>query len=100
MSAEVCRPAWDLYYRVNVGGMITLLEAMQAQGVGRLVFSSTCATYGEPETLPILETAAQRPVSPYGRSKLMAEDHLGRLLPPPSSRWSPLRYFTTPPAWI
>ena len=64
------------YYRVNVAGMITLLEAMRAHDVGSIVFSSSCATYGTPDRLPIVETMAQRPINPYGRSKLMAEEIL------------------------
>ncbi len=62
------------YYGANVAGTISLLEAMRAAGVGRLVFSSSCATYGVPDTLPIREDAPQRPINPYGRSKLMCEE--------------------------
>ncbi|MBU6413070.1 MAG: UDP-glucose 4-epimerase GalE [Planctomycetes bacterium] len=63
------------YYRHNVGGMQVLLEAMHAVGVQRCVFSSSCATYGEPpeQLIPIPETCPQNPVSPYGRSKLIGE---------------------------
>ena len=61
------------YYRNNVAATLTLLEAMIAASVNRLVFSSTCATYGEPQTLPILENDAQHPINPYGASKLMVE---------------------------
>lgn len=64
------------YYRNNVAGTIGLLEAMRAHGVASMVFSSTCATYGVPKLLPIAEDAAQQPISPYGRSKLMCEDIL------------------------
>ena len=64
------------YYRANVAGMITFLEAMRAHDVGLIVFSSSCATYGTPDRLPIVETMAQRPINPYGRSKLMAEEIL------------------------
>ena len=62
-----------LYYRNNVAGMLTLLEAMRANDVGTIVFSSSCATYGIPERLPIVEGLPQAPISPYGRSKLMGE---------------------------
>jgi UDP-arabinose 4-epimerase len=65
-----------LYYRANVAGMITLLETMRAHDVGSIVFSSTCATYGEPPRLPIVETMAQNPINTYGRSKRMAEEIL------------------------
>ena len=61
------------YYRNNVVGSLTLLEAMQDHGVGDIVFSSTCATYGVPEALPIREQTEQRPINPYGASKLMVE---------------------------
>jgi len=62
------------YFRTNVGGTMNLLDAMRDAGVRRLVFSSTAACYGEPEQVPILETAATVPTNPYGASKL-AVDH-------------------------
>jgi len=64
-----------LYYRNNVTGTLSLLEAMEEAGTAALVFSSTCATYGEPppERIPIDESCPQRPVNPYGASKLMCE---------------------------
>src|SRR5262245_61660624 len=63
------------YWRVNVGGLVALLEAMHAAGVDQLVFSSSCATYGEPPParVPIQESCPQLPVNPYGRSKLAGE---------------------------
>jgi UDP-glucose 4-epimerase len=61
------------YYDNNLGGSISLLRAMHAAGVRRLVFSSTCATYGRPETMPITEEAPQEPINPYGFSKLFTE---------------------------
>ncbi|MBB3268227.1 UDP-arabinose 4-epimerase [Azospirillum sp. OGB3] len=61
------------YYRNNVAGTLTLLEAMAAAEVGMLVFSSTCATYGAPRVTPIPEDHPQQPVNPYGASKLMVE---------------------------
>jgi len=67
----------DRYYRTNVGGTLNLLEAMVAAGVPKLVFSSTCAVYGEPDEVPIRETEAPRPVNAYGASKL-AVDHMIR----------------------
>jgi UDP-arabinose 4-epimerase len=63
----------QMYYDNNVGGMIGLLGAMQEAGVKRLVFSSSCATYGVPECVPIDETMTQVPINPYGRSKLICE---------------------------
>ena len=66
----------ELYFGNNVGGGINLLEAMRKCGVGRIVFSSTCATYGEPGTDLISEDTPQRPTNPYGESKLMFEKML------------------------
>ncbi len=61
------------YYRNNVIGTITLLEAMLAASVKNFVFSSTCATYGVPEIVPIPEDHPQNPINPYGATKLMVE---------------------------
>ncbi|MGW2922728.1 UDP-glucose 4-epimerase GalE [Streptomyces angustmyceticus] len=65
----------DKYWRNNVGGTMDLLAAMRDAGVRTLVFSSTAATYGEPKTTPITESAETAPTSPYGASKL-AVDHM------------------------
>ena len=62
-----------LYYRNNVNGTLTLLEVLREFACDKLVFSSTCATYGIPEQLPITEETPQNPVNPYGASKLMVE---------------------------
>ncbi len=64
------------YYRNNVVGTLTLLEAMIAAEVPAFVFSSTCATYGQPHQIPITEDHPQAPISPYGMSKLMVENIL------------------------
>ena len=61
------------YHRVNTGGMITLLRACAEHDVERFIFSSTAATYGEPEEQPIRENTPQKPINPYGASKLAAE---------------------------
>lgn len=61
------------YYRNNTAEPLTLLEVMQAYGCRNFVFSSTCATYGVPEAVPISESNPQAPINPYGRSKLMLE---------------------------
>ena len=61
------------YYRNNVIGTLVLLEAMLAACVNKFVFSSTCATYGVPKTVPIPEDHPQNPINPYGESKLMVE---------------------------
>jgi len=66
----------DKYYRNNVAGTITLLDAVRDHGCSRLVFSSTCATYGIPHKIPIKEDHEQKPINPYGWSKLMIEQIL------------------------
>ena len=66
-----------LYWSSNLGGTLALLEAMRAADVRTIVFSSTAATYGEPDSVPILETAPTRPTSPYGASKLAIDTALG-----------------------
>jgi len=71
VGESVSDPA--LYYRNNLGGTLSLLEAMRAAGVDKIVFSSTCATYGTPDAIPIRETAPQLPVNPYGETKLAIE---------------------------
>jgi UDP-arabinose 4-epimerase len=81
------------YFRNNVANTLTLLESMQAVGVKQIVFSSTCATYGIPETLPITETSPQRPVNPYGESKLMVERILEWTAAAHGLQWMALRYF-------
>lgn len=82
-----------LYYRNNVAGTLNLLDAMQRAGVDKLVFSSTCATYGVPESLPITESTPQRPINPYGRSKLMVEEILRDQAVAHGLRSVALRYF-------
>ncbi len=71
VGESVSNPA--KYYHNNVTSTLTLLEAMVAANVKNIVFSSTCATYGIPETVPILENAPQNPINPYGMTKLMVE---------------------------
>jgi UDP-arabinose 4-epimerase len=61
------------YFRNNVCGSLNIIEAMRDHGINSIVFSSTCATYGVPESLPITEETAQQPINPYGASKLMVE---------------------------
>ncbi|MEI7559777.1 MAG: UDP-glucose 4-epimerase GalE [Actinomycetes bacterium] len=63
----------ELYWRNNITGSLNLLDAMRANDVKRLVFSSTCACYGEPEVVPISEDCPTRPVNPYGESKLAVD---------------------------
>lgn len=64
------------YYDNNLGGMIGLVQGCRAAGVRRVVLSSSCATYGVPDSLPIRETQEQRPINPYGRTKLICEQML------------------------
>lgn len=61
------------YFDNNTSGLVSLLEVMNEFGVKRIIFSSTAATYGIPEVIPIVETSPQRPINPYGESKLMME---------------------------
>ena len=82
-----------MYYQNNVANTLHLLEAMLKYGVRDFVFSSTCATYGEPDRMPITEDMPQRPVNPYGRSKLMMEDILADLRAAHGLRYAALRYF-------
>ena len=62
-----------LYYRNNTMGTLSLLDTLRANGVNNIVFSSTAATYGEPQEMPMRETTPQSPINPYGQSKLMIE---------------------------
>ncbi|MDQ6817550.1 MAG: UDP-glucose 4-epimerase GalE [Actinomycetota bacterium] len=71
VSESVTHPV--RYYRTNVGGTLNLLEAMRDECVERLVFSSTCAVYGEPDHVPIAETSPTRPTTAYGASKLAVD---------------------------
>lgn len=74
VAESVAKPA--LYWENNLGGTLALLEAMRVTGVGRIVFSSTAAVYGEPERTPIPETDPTRPTSPYGASKVAVDTTL------------------------
>ena len=81
------------YFRNNVVNSLNLIEAMHAAGVNRIVFSSTCATYGIPEAGPIAESHPQHPVNPYGESKLFVERALHWHGLAHGLRWMALRYF-------
>ena len=82
-----------LYYRDNVGGLVTLLEACRDRGVRRFLFSSSAATYGTPEASPIPETAPARPINPYGETKLVSEWLLHDCARAWGLQVSSLRYF-------
>ncbi len=81
------------YFDNNSAGMITLLEVMRDFKVGRLVFSSTAAVYGEPRNIPILEDDPKEPTSPYGESKLIMERVMKWTGEAHGIRWVSLRYF-------
>ena len=81
------------YYHNNVIGTISLMEAMRAVSVSRIVFSSTCATYGEPEQIPIRENQPQRPINPYGFTKLVIEHALADYAHAYGWGYAALRYF-------
>jgi UDP-arabinose 4-epimerase len=82
-----------LYYRTNVAGAVNLLDACRIHEVPAFVFSSTCAVYGTPERMPIAEDAPQRPINPYGASKLMVERVLDDYDMAYGLRHVALRYF-------
>ena len=81
------------YYETNVAGTLSLLEAMQAVDCPRIVFSSSCATYGIPDRLPITEATPQHPTNPYGETKLACERLLHWAGVAHDLRWMALRYF-------
>jgi len=83
----------EKFFRNNTASTLTLLEAMLAEGPRRLVFSSTAAVYGEPEAVPIPETARLLPTNAYGESKLLVEHMLGWLNRIHGLRYASLRYF-------
>lgn len=81
------------YFDNNTVGMVKLLEVMNEVGVKKIVFSSTAATYGIPEELPIKETTPQKPINPYGESKLMMETIMKWADQAYGIKFVPLRYF-------
>jgi UDP-glucose 4-epimerase len=91
VSESVSHP--ERYYRTNVTGTLNLLEAMVQGGVGRLVFSSTCAVYGEPDEVPISEAAPPRPINAYGASKLAVDTMIGDFCEAHGLGAVSLRYF-------
>ncbi|HVT74549.1 MAG TPA: UDP-glucose 4-epimerase GalE [Lacunisphaera sp.] len=81
------------YYLNNVVATYVLLDAMRRHGVGRFVFSSTCATFGIPATLPIVEEMPQHPINPYGQTKLDVENALRALAHSRGLSFAAFRYF-------
>jgi UDP-arabinose 4-epimerase len=90
IAESIVKP--DLYYRINVAGTVSLLQAMLAAGVKRIVFSSSCATYGVAPGV-ITEATPQQPINPYGRSKQMAEQAIRDAGPAHGIESVILRYF-------
>jgi UDP-glucose 4-epimerase len=82
-----------MYYRNNVANTLNLLEAMVETGVTRFIYSSTAATYGIPEKMPVDETAPLKPINPYGASKVMVEQVLTDLAQAKDFKYVALRYF-------
>jgi len=91
VGESVANPA--KYYRNNVGGTLTLLEAMEVHGIQHIVISSTCAVYGNPNEVPIPEDHPLAPINPYGKSKLMMESILRDFEKAYDIRHVSLRYF-------
>jgi len=81
------------YYRENVDGVLSVLEAMQQEGVGRLVYSSSAAVYGTPASNPIVEDVDLRPESPYGQTKVVGEWLAADSAAAWDLAWAALRYF-------
>ena len=81
------------YFQNNVAGTLHVLEAMRDAGVKRFIFSSTCAVYGEPATVPIVETLEKKPINAYGETKLTIERALPHLEVAHGITWIALRYF-------
>jgi UDP-glucose 4-epimerase len=97
VGESVAKP--ELYWRQNLGGTLALLEAMREAGVRTIVFSSTAAVYGDPETTPIEETAPPRPASPYGASKLAVDTALAEYARIYGLAAMSLRYFNVAGAY-
>ncbi len=83
----------EKYYYNNVVGSLSLLRSLRANSIDKMVFSSSCATYGIPDVVPIPESHSQLPVNPYGRSKLMVEQVLHDFAAAHEFRYVSLRYF-------
>ena len=81
------------YYRNNVAGTLSLLDACRHAQIDKIIFSSSCATYGVPPSLPITEATPQQPINPYGRTKLIAEQILEDYAAAYHLKYVALRYF-------
>ncbi len=98
VGESVANPA--LYWASNLGGTLALLEAMRVAGVRSIVFSSTAATYGEPDSVPVRESAPARPTSPYGASKLAVDTVLAEYCLMHGFGAVSLRYFNVAGAYL
>jgi UDP-glucose 4-epimerase len=83
----------ELYYKNNVGSTVSLLSAMRKADISTFIFSSTCATYGEVQEVPIRENTPQHPINPYGHSKLMVEQIIKDFAKAYNLRYLAFRYF-------
>jgi UDP-glucose 4-epimerase len=90
----------EMYYATNVTGGVNLLTAMKNAGVRTIIFSSTCATYGVPEVVPITESTPQKPINPYGETKLAFEKALRWFHETYGIRYLSLRYFNAAGAGV
>ncbi len=91
VGESVTQPA--KYYQNNLVNTLNLLDALRRHGVGRFVFSSTCATYGLPDRVPITEDEKQKPINPYGHTKLAVEFALADYAAAHDWGYAALRYF-------
>lgn len=91
VGESVANPA--KYYENNISGSLSLLDAMRRNDVKTIIFSSTCATYGDVEVLPVTENTPQLPVSPYGYTKLVVEHALRDYGRAYGLKWAAMRYF-------
>lgn len=91
VGESVARPAW--YYQQNVGGLANVLAAMEAAGVQQMIFSSSAAVYGMPDVELVTEETEQRPINPYGETKVVGEWLLADCARAWGLRWTALRYF-------
>jgi UDP-glucose 4-epimerase len=98
VAESVANP--ELYWSNNLGGTLALLEAMRSSGTRSIVFSSTAAVYGEPESNPIPETAPTRPINPYGQTKLAVDTTLTEFARMYGFGAVSLRYFNVAGAYV
>ncbi|MEA5122005.1 MAG: UDP-glucose 4-epimerase GalE [Propionibacterium sp.] len=91
VGESVQRPLF--YYRQNIGGLVNVLEAMQREGVKKMIFSSSAAVYGEPDETVVLEDTGTAPINPYGETKLIGEWLLADCERAWGLNWVALRYF-------